>query len=146
MKCLTLTDTEAPPVSAASEVRLPLGLLGFEHLKDYLLVTNPGEEPFLWLQVKDEDSLAFVVINPFLVAPDYRPDLPQVDVDFLGIEDPDDVALFNIVTLHPAGRATVNLKGPIAINRHTLVGKQVVLANASEYPVEHPLPVSEVNA
>lgn len=146
MKCLTLTDSEAPAVATASEVRLPMGLLGFEHLKDYLVVTNPGEGPFCWLQVKDEAALAFVVINPFLVAPDYQPDLPQTDVEFLGIEAPDDAVLFNIVTLHAGGQATVNLKGPIVINRHTLTGKQVVLANASEYAVHHPLPVSEVNA
>ncbi len=146
MKCLTLTDTEAPPVATASEVRLPMGLLGFEQLKDYLLVTNPEEEPFGWLQVKNEAALAFVVINPFLVEPNYSPDLPQTDVDFLGIEDPNDAVLFNIVTLHKGGRATVNLKGPIVLNRHTLTGKQVVVANASEYAVEHPLPVAEVNA
>lgn len=146
MKCLTLTDTEAPPVSTASEVHLPLGLLGFEQLTDYLLVANPGEEPFFWLQVKDEGALAFIVVNPFLVAHDYRPDLPRADVDFLGITDPEDVALLNIVTLHSGGRATVNLKGPIAVNRHTLIGKQVVLANAADYAVEHPLPVSAVDA
>lgn len=148
MKCLTLTDSEpeAPAVATATEVRLPLGLLGFEQLKDYLLVTNPGEEPFCWLQVKDKAALAFVVINPFLVAADYQPDLPQADIQFLGIEDPDDAILLNIVTLHAGGRATVNLKGPIVINRNTLNGKQVVLANASEYAVEHPLPVAEVNA
>ena len=146
MKCLTLTDPEAPAVIAASELRLPMGLLGFEHLKDYLLVANPDEEPFLWLQVKHKSTLAFVVINPFLVKPDYQPDLPQADVDFLGIEDPDDVSLLNIVTLHPSRTATVNLKGPIIVNRHTLIGKQVVLANASEYSVEHSLPVTEVNA
>jgi len=146
MKCLTVTDPEAPAEAVASKLRLPMGLLGFEHLKDYLLVANPGEEPFLWLQVKDKNTLAFVVINPFLVNPDYHPDLPQADVDFLKIEEPDDVALFNIVTLHASGAATVNLKGPIVVNRHTMVGKQVVLANASEYNVEHPLPVSEVNS
>jgi flagellar assembly factor FliW len=146
MKSLTLTDTEAPAVVTASEVRLPMGLLGFEHLKKYQLVANPEEEPFCWLQVKGEAALAFVVINPFLIAPDYRPDLPQSDVDFLGIEDPNDAALFNVVTLHQGGRATVNLKGPIVINRHTLIGKQVVVANASEYAVQHPLPVTEVNA
>jgi flagellar assembly factor FliW len=146
MKCSTLIDTEAPEALTASQVRLPMGLLGFEHLKDYLLVTNPGEEPFLWLQVKGDGPLAFVVVNPFLVAPDYQPDLPQADVDFLGIQDPDDAMLFNIVTLHSAGRATVNLKGPIVINRQSLFGKQVVLANASEYAIEHPLHVTEVNA
>ena len=126
-----------------NDVRLPLGLLGFEHLKEYVLVANPDEEPFLWLQVKDNGSLAFIVVNPFLVAPDYIPDLPQADADFLEIRDPDDALLFNIVTLHPAGRATVNLKGPIVINRHTGTGKQVVLANASEYDVHYPLPISE---
>jgi flagellar assembly factor FliW len=146
MKCLTLTDTDAPAVATASQVRLPMGLLGFEHLKDYLLETNPGEEPFCWLRVKDKAALAFVVINPFLVAPDYQPDLPQTDVEFLGIEEPSDALLFNIVTLHPGGKATVNLKGPIVMNRHTFTGKQVVLANASEYEVQHPLPVNEVNA
>jgi|SRR6185369_15801759 len=146
MKCLTLNDTEAPAVATAGEVRLPMGLLGFEHLKNYQLVANPEEEPFFWLQVKDNASLAFVVINPFLVAPEYQPDLPQADVDFLGIQESDDALLFNIVTLHPGGRATVNLKGPIVINRHTLTGKQVVLANAFEYAVHHPLPVAEVNA
>jgi flagellar assembly factor FliW len=146
MKCSTLIDTEPPEMATASEVRLPMGLLGFEQLTNYLLVANPGEEPFLWLQVKGDGPLAFVVVNPFLVAPDYQPDLPQADVDFLDIQDPDDVVLLNIVTLHPAGRATVNLKGPIVINRQSLVGKQVVLANASEYAIEHPLPVAEVNA
>lgn len=140
---MTLTDTEAPEVATATDLHLPLGLLGFEHLKDYVLVANPEEEPFLWLQVKDNGPVAFVVVNPFLVAPDYQPDLPQADVDFLGIEAPEDAVLLNIVTLQPAGRATVNLKGPIVINRHTGTGKQVVLANAGEYGVHHPLPVAE---
>ena len=146
MKCLTLTDTESAAVAAASDVRLPMGLLGFEHLKDYQLVANPDEEPFCWLRVKEDTALAFVVINPFLVAPDYQPDLPQADVDFLGIEDPSDALLYNIVTLHEGGRATVNLKGPIVINRRTLTGKQVVVANSASYDVQHPLPVAEVNA
>ena len=146
MKCLTLTETEAALESSSTEVRLPNGLLGFEHFKDYVLLANPEEQPFVWLQVKDNGPLAFVVINPFLILPDYRPDLPQADIDCLGIKEPDDAVLLNIVTLHPAGRATVNLKGPIVINRHTMTGKQVVLANASEYAVEHLLPLDQATA
>jgi flagellar assembly factor FliW len=146
MKCMTLSETETTEVATASEVRLPMGLLGFEHFKEYLLVANPGEEPFLWFQVKDNGPFAFVVVNPFLIIPEYQPDLPQADVSFLGIEDPEDALLFNIVTLHNGGRATVNLKGPIVVNRRTNIGKQVVLANASEYSVQHSLPLAEVNA
>jgi flagellar assembly factor FliW len=68
------------------------------------------------------------------------PDLSPEDVKFLALESPDDALLLNIVTLRPRGRATVNLKGPVVINRFTLVGKQVVLANAADYSVQHPLP------
>lgn len=120
-----------------------MGLLGFEQIKEFVLIADPEEEPFAWLQVKDDASLAFIVINPFLVASDYSPDLPAPDVEFLGLEEPEDAILLNIVTLHGPGRATVNLKGPVVINRHTMVGKQVVVANASEYSVHHPLPVAE---
>jgi flagellar assembly factor FliW len=143
MKCVTPFEQEPPAVASASEVRLPMGLLGFEQIKEYMLIADPEEEPFAWLQVKGDASLAFIVINPFLVAPDYSPDLPPQDVEFLGLEQPEDAALFNIVTLHGPGRATLNLKGPIVLNRHTLIGKQVVVANASEYSVQHPLPVAE---
>lgn len=146
MKCDTVIETELPTAPTACEVKLPMGLLGFEQIKDYLLIVNPAEEPFRWLQVKDNATLAFVVVDPFLIAPEYQPDLPQTDVEFLGLSSPEEAALFNIVTLHANGRATINLKGPIVINRQTGIGKQVVIANAAEYSVQHPLPAAEAAA
>ncbi|HXT11672.1 MAG TPA: flagellar assembly protein FliW [Candidatus Angelobacter sp.] len=142
MKCNCI-ETEPAAAVAATSVRLPMGLLGFETLKDYLLIANPAEEPFGWLQVKGDTSLAFVVLNPFLIMPDYRPDIPQNDVEFLGLNAPEDAMLLNIVTVHKHGQATMNLKGPIVINRNTGIGKQVVIANASDYSVDHPLLVSD---
>jgi len=142
MKCNCI-ETEPVVNVAASDVRLPMGLLGFERMKDYLLIANPAEEPFGWLQVKGDTSLAFVVINPFLIVPDYKPDIPQADVEFLGLNEAEDAMLLNIVTVHKHGEATMNLKGPIVLNRHTGVGKQVVIANATDYSVQHPLLVSE---
>jgi flagellar assembly factor FliW len=145
MKC-NCVETEPAGAVAASDVRLPMGLMGFERLKDYLLVAKPEEEPFGWLQVKGDTSLAFVVINPFLIVPDYHPDIPPADVEFLGLSGAEDAMLLNIVTVHRPGKATMNLKGPIVINRNTGVGKQVVIANASDYSVQHPLLVSEATA
>ena len=143
MNCMNPVAVEIAPALEVTEVRLPMGLLGFEQIKDYLLVSKPAEDPFCWLQVKDNSSLAFVILDPFLAAPDYRPDIPPQDVDFLGLTAPEDAQLFNIVTLHGPNRATVNLKGPVVLNRRTRVGKQVVLANASQYSVEHPLPLGQ---
>jgi flagellar assembly factor FliW len=135
------TDTlEAPEVR---HVKLPMGLLGFEDAKEYLLIGNPGEEPFFWLRVHNNSGLAFVVIDPFLVVPDYHPDIPQPDVDFLGIASPEDAQLYSIVTLHGATNATLNLKGPLVFNRQTLTGKQVIITNAADYSVQHALPLGE---
>lgn len=136
-------DLESVFVPNDNLVHLPGGLLGFEHLKSFALLTEPGEEPFSWLQVVNDSDLAFIVISPFLVLPEYQPDITQEDAEFLGIESPDDAVIYNIVTLRPGGKATVNLKGPIVLNRYTLRGKQIVLRNAGDYSVHHPLPVSE---
>jgi flagellar assembly factor FliW len=142
MKCDSTAEAETPATLPGNQVRLPAGILGFEQFTDYLLLANPTELPFAWLRVADSASLAFVVINPFLIMPDYAPDIPDTDAEFLGLKDPNDALLFNIVTLRGQNAATVNLKGPIVINRHTHTGKQVIIANAGNYSVEHPLPVA----
>jgi flagellar assembly factor FliW len=120
-----------------------MGLLGFEQFKEYVLLSNLDEAPFRWLRVQDNSALAFVVIDPFLVLPDYAPDIPKPDVEFLKLKAPADAMLLGIVTIHEAGRATMNLKGPVVINRHTLIGRQVIIANANNYSVTHPLPAAE---
>lgn len=142
MKCNCI-ETEPAVAAAASNVRLPMGLLGFERMKDYFLIANPEEEPFGWLKAKGDASIAFVVLNPFLIVPEYHPDIPQGDVEFLGLKSAEDAMVLNIVTVHKHGQATMNLKGPIVINRNTGVGKQVVIANGADYSVQHPLLVSE---
>jgi len=124
---------EAVTVQNENIVHLPLGLLGFEHIKRYTLLQNSSESPFRWLQVIDQPDLAFLVLPALEVFPDYEPDVPAEDVKFLGLTGPDDALVFNIITLSAKGSATANLKGPIVINRFTLKGKQVVLANASRY-------------
>jgi flagellar assembly factor FliW len=146
MTCENKTEPESPATLPGNLVRLPAGILGFEQYKEYMLLVNPAEMPFAWLRVTDSASLAFVVINPFIVKPDYAPDIPDADVEFLGLKDPNDALLFNIVTLRGPNHTTVNLKGPIVINRHTHMGKQVIIANAGNYSVDHPLPVAATTA
>jgi flagellar assembly factor FliW len=125
-------------IAKTLQVQLPLGLLGFEQIKTYSLITKPDQEPFLWLSVPEGEDLAFLVVPPSFILPDYAPDLSDEDVDFLEIRNPNDATVLNIVTLRPDGSATVNLKGPIVINRHTMIGKQVVLSQSS-YAIQHPI-------
>lgn len=141
MKCAETIELESPIPAATNIVRIPSGLLGFEQIKEYVLLVRPNEQPFAWLQVNDNAALAFVVVDPFIAKPDYQPDIPVLDVEFLGLKKSEDALLLCIVTVHNSRRATVNLKGPIVINRHTHIGKQVILTNAGDYSVQHPLPI-----
>jgi len=142
MKPAEPIEPETAPKVSTNLVQLPLGLLGFEQMKNYALLADPAEKPFAWLKVVDEKPLSFVVIDPFVVFPDYKPEIPPSDVSFLGIKEASDALLLGIVTIHGPNRATMNLKGPVVINRHSHIGKQVIIANAVDYSVDHPLPVA----
>ena len=111
-------------------IRLPGGLLGFEQAKNYVLLGSPEEAPFLRLQMNEDPKLAFLAIDPSVAMEDYQPDLSEEDRQFLALEKPEDALLFNIVTLHRDGTATVNLKGPIVVNRRTLIGRQIIPLNS----------------
>ena len=142
MKTLEITEPKKRTVSGENVIQLPLGLLGFEAVKNYVLLSNPGEEPFMWLQMLDGTHQSFLVVSPFLVSTQYQLDIASEDTGFLGLSSPDDALVVNIVTLRGGGQATVNLKGPIVINRHTLIGKQVIPNNVAEFTLRHPLPVA----
>lgn len=142
MKCAEVIESVPRVTEREKKVRLPLGLLGFEQVKEYVLMADASSEPFLWLQVSNDPNLAFLVLSPFTVVPTYQPDIPEEDIKFLGLKEPEDAVVLNIVTLRGEEAATLNLKGPIVVNRKTLVGKQIIPLNAAEYSVQYPLPVS----
>jgi flagellar assembly factor FliW len=142
MKSADTIEQPAAPAASSNLLQMPLGILGFEQFKNYALLANPAEKPFAWLKAVDEKPLSFVVIDPFVVLPDYKPEIPEADVNFLGIKQPGDALLLGIVTIHGTNLVTMNLKGPVVINRHSHIGKQVIIANAADYSVNHPLPVA----
>ena len=143
MSTAAQTELELPVPCDQDVIHLPLGLLGFESVKDYLWLHRPEEAPFYWLEARQTPNLAFLVASPSEVIGQYAPDISDADAAFLELSSPLDACIFAIVTLRPKGRATMNLKGPIVLNRFTLRGKQVVPLNAAEYPLQFPLLDSE---
>ena len=134
-------ETRVDQCAAAIRVTLAGGLLGFEQHRTWQLIADPDQLPFQWLRAYDNPQVAFLVVPPSLVEPDYRPDVSAEDVAFLDLRDSQDALVLNVVTLRADRQATANLKGPILLNRRTLIGKQVVPVNAADYSVQHPLPV-----
>jgi flagellar assembly factor FliW len=117
-------------VDERQKISFPLGLLGFEPLKDYVLL-DAERQPFYWLQSLDVEQVAFVLINPFLFKPDYELDVNDDEMKEIGIINPETEALiFSVVTIPQDGSPmTANLQGPLIINRKTRIGKQAVLTD-----------------
>jgi flagellar assembly factor FliW len=138
---IAMPETERLVVREENTIHLPLGLFGFERIKHYVLLARPDEDPFLQLQMLDPGEHAFVVLPPQVVLPNYQPELSAEDVRFLSLTDPKDAMLLGIVTLQPDRTATINLRGPIVLNRHSLIGKQVIPLNASALELRYRLPI-----
>jgi flagellar assembly factor FliW len=142
MNTLELMEPETRATKPNEVIQLPLGLLGFERVKNYVLLAKPGEEPFMWFQMAEEMKRAFLVLQPHHILSNYQPNISEEDVEFLDLLKPSDALTLNIVTLRGPMKGTANMRGPIIINRRTLIGKQVIPVNAVQYALQHPLPVS----
>ncbi|NLV77011.1 MAG: flagellar assembly protein FliW [Tissierellia bacterium] len=119
-------------------IYFPDGILGFEEEKQFVIINNEDEQnPFHWLQSEQNPELAFVIINPFFVFPDYDIILPKSAQDKLKIEDKKDVVIYSIVVVpEDMEKMTTNLSGPIVINAEKKLGKQVILDD-DRYTTKH---------
>ncbi len=133
---LVPTDFDAP----ANELLLPQGLIGFGEYQRAELLYLPDHLPFLWMKLHGPtDHLHFIVMEPGGIVLDYEPELFECDAERLGLTSAADAMILNIVTLRRQDpvEATVNLIGPIVVNRRTRVGRQLVIANYSRYNAHH---------
>lgn len=104
------------------------GIPGFNELKKYIIINDEEESsPFCWLQSVEEPQLAFVLVNPFIVYPDYNPSLPEGEIEQLGEAGPEDYSILSIVKVpEEVEKMTANLMAPIVINLKTKKAKQII--------------------
>jgi flagellar assembly factor FliW len=130
------TDFDAPP---ANEILLPQGIIGFGTYKRAELLYMPDHLPFLWMKLHGAETLHFVVIEPGGIVLGYEPEIFDEDALGLDIHSPTEAMILNIVTLkrQQPVEATVNLIGPVVVNRRTRIGRQLVISNYSRYSAHH---------
>lgn len=104
------------------------GMLGFEHLKHYILINDETTEPFQWLISVDEPNTGFPLIDPRVIDLTY---------------DPGEEANFNkyvilaVLTLQDnMGNLSINLKAPIVLDGDLSTGKQIIL-HSDRYSPTH---------
>src|SRR5262245_29942462 len=122
------------------QLHMPAGLLGFPEVKEYLIVDPEPELPVKWLQACDELQLAFVITDTFILPSYYQVELTSLHFIDAGIHATTDLFLVAIVTLprETTDYPTVNLQGPVLINRANGWAKQLVLVQET-YHTHHPL-------
>ncbi|MDH5560512.1 MAG: flagellar assembly protein FliW [Deltaproteobacteria bacterium] len=126
-------------VKSDNIVIFPEGPLGFPECTRFTLMDEDKAAPFRMLQSLDSPSLAFVVIDPLLVRPDYHFNVTREDLAQIKAEAPDDLIIYTIVTMSRDIReVTVNLQGPLVINPECRLGHQFVLVD-SEYTTREKL-------
>lgn len=115
------------------------GILGFEDLKQFVIVDIEECLPFEWLVSVKDPSIAFPILNPVPFFTDYNPMKSISEPTSLISIDKKDVEIFCTVTLgNSPSDVTINLKGPIFINMKTKKGKQFALTE-DYYSLHHPL-------
>jgi flagellar assembly factor FliW len=123
-----VTATEAVELTFAS------GLPGFPNDRRFVLEPwGAPDSPFGTLVSTEHTDTGFVVAAPWAFYPDYEFDLPAETVERLGIADPRDAMVLCVVTVgEQAESSTINLLGPIVVDRRTHEACQAVLDGAHD--------------
>lgn len=128
-------------IDPATIIRFPKGILGFPGFERYVILDPDENSPLKMLQSVDNPRLGFVITDPLTFKPDYKLRLYQKDLDEIEVKEAnlEEVLFFVIVTIpdNPADM-TANLKGPLIIGKHTLLGKQVII-DSKEYELKYPI-------
>lgn len=121
------------PVTLHDEdvIEFPEGILGFNDLRQFVLLDDPNDEIFAWLQSCEVPQIAFPVLEPELFSQTYQVVLTKHDLESLGLntqEKQHRIRSFSIITIpEDPTQMTANLKAPVVINIEKRLARQIVL-------------------
>jgi flagellar assembly factor FliW len=121
-------------------LRFPEGLIGFEDLRDFIVMPNEKEGPLFWIQSVDDPALVFILTDPTNFFTDYAVAPDRDEHRRLGVHEEEDCFVLVVVTVPPDRKITLNLAAPILFAPASRRALQVIL-EGSQYQIRTPLPV-----
>lgn len=120
-------------------ITLESGMIGFPELKKFTLIYDEEDKEkqhsIMWLQSMDEPMIAFPVMQPYVLKPDYAPTVSDEMLEPLGSMTEENTYVLTTVTAAADKKdTTINLKAPIIINTDTRKGGQFIVED--DYPVK----------
>ncbi|MGN0710625.1 MAG: flagellar assembly protein FliW [Anaerovoracaceae bacterium] len=127
------------------------GLFGFEDKKKYALLSflnedgESTEDSLMCLQSMEDSHLAFILMNPYYIFPDYDPyQVPEKELEAIGLGKTTKHTVYCIAVIRDNfEESTINLKCPILINLENRQARQYILED-SGYSMRHPVVSKEV--
>lgn len=117
------------------------GIYGFEDINEFKITSVSGskDNPLHIMTSVKVEGIRFILVPPIFADSSYEMEIEEEDIKSLGIEEPEDVMVFSIVSVGKDKKAmTANLKSPIVLSVRTMKGKQIILEK-SNYSIKHPL-------
>ncbi len=106
----------------------PEGLLGFQDLRQFVLLDDPNDDIFAWLQSCELPSIAFPVLEPEIFGQYYNVSLTKNENELLKLTADQKPTFMSIITIpDDPTQMTANVKAPIAINMTYKIARQCVL-------------------
>lgn len=100
---------------------------------EFTLYAEPEAPPFLRIECVNLD-LSYILIDPFLILPEYAPEFSDADCEEIGLAASDKPLVLAIVNFsRGAEHATANLVGPLLVHPRTGKATQAILMNAGNY-------------
>jgi len=117
----------------SESIQFPAGLFGFEEENDFLLLPfEGGENRMLCLQSTKTPSLAFTLLDPFYLCPQYTPVLQKSELQMFDVDTIEALCFYVLCAVkEPVSSSTVNLKCPVVINPTTGVARQIIMETDS---------------
>src|SRR3954471_13229043 len=134
---------ETDTATDIAEITFPAGLPGFPQAHRFEIAPwGPAGSPFLLLSSIEDSDVGFVVVPPWVFYPEYEFELDNGTAERLSLAEAEDAVVFAMVTLRDRPEdSTLNLLGPIVVNRFSHEAAQVVLPSAG-YSVRAPLAIA----
>ena len=126
-------------VDSSRVITFSQGMIGFAHLREFILLDHKPGSPFHWLQSLERGELAFPMASPDHFVEGYTVSPPEGLSEILGDYELKDLWLGAVVTFpQGSGGATLNLRAPVFLNTKTRQGVQAVLDDPN-VPIRFPI-------
>lgn len=129
-------------VEPQDELIFDQGLIGLEHCRHWVVLTDTRNPTLGWLQSLDQGHVALGVVSPRRFVPDYQLRVDSADLQVLDLTTARDAEVVVIASRQTssdveAGGMTLNLRAPLVINVERRRGCQVIAKD--DLPVQFAL-------